>query len=104
MKFGEKVLWEHRQRGAHHEKLKARWAYVFFIGVRQQNDELFVIDLEATGIKHVCATRRAPEGERWQIDNLEWAKAIPVEHGDSAMPMPTVRFLCSTSSRARGQG
>ena len=35
LEFGEKVLWKYRLKGAHQEKLNARWGYGLFIGVQQ---------------------------------------------------------------------
>ncbi len=45
LEFGDKVLWRHRQQGALREKLNARLGYGMFTGVRQQSNELIVIDM-----------------------------------------------------------
>ncbi len=56
--FVEKVLWKHRPRAAHQEKLNARWCHGLLRGARRGSGELIVIDEKTKKIEYVRTARR----------------------------------------------
>ena len=81
LEFGEKVLWKFSAAGPKMEKLKARWGYGLFVGVRAKSGELIIIDQGTKELKHVRTVRRIPEEQRWSADNLDWVTVVPWNTG-----------------------
>ncbi len=47
---------------------------------------MMAMDLEMVKIKHAGTVRRIPEEQRWQVDNLERAQAVPWNTGNDPEP------------------
>ena len=62
LEFGEKVLYKVRTE-AKMAKLRSRWEYGIFIGVRQRSHEIWIATPDKTFA--VRSVRRIPEEERW---------------------------------------
>ena len=75
LEFGEKVLWR-KKKGDKAAKLRSRWAYGIFVGVRRKSGELWVADKNGE-IQKVRAAKRIPWEDRWTGDNAEWVKFMP---------------------------
>ena len=65
IEFGEKVLYKVK-RGAKLEKIKARWDYGIFVGVRKVSNELMVATQDK--VVMVRSVRRVPFEKRWSED------------------------------------
>ena len=57
------------------EKIRARWAYGVFVGVKRRSNELMISTPE--GIHFVRAVRRIPAEKRWGEDCVNWVKWAP---------------------------
>ena len=75
LEFGEKLLWK-KLKGPKMAKMKARWEYGIFVGVRRRSGEFWVV-LKSGGMKKVRSVRRIPEEERWGTDNRRWVRSVP---------------------------
>ena len=75
LEFGEKVLWR-KKRGEQMAKLRSRWAYGIFVGVRRKSGELWVSSRHGEIVK-VRAVKRIPEEDRWSSDCAAWATYTP---------------------------
>ena len=76
-----RVLWKHRQVGTDQSKLKGRWGYGLFVGVKWKRVELIVVDEESKKVKFVRTARRIPEEARWHVDSFEWLQDVPWNAG-----------------------
>ena len=68
LEFGEKLLWR-RRKEAKMAKIRSRWEYGIFVGVRRRSGELWVANEEGEIIK-VRAVKRIPKEERWGDEGL----------------------------------
>jgi hypothetical protein len=84
------VLWKlpKREKLA---KMKQRWEYGVFVGVRRRSGEFWVVDKEGK-VQAVRSIRRVPVEERWGKDTRRWVKGVPWhkykgdEYQDREMP------------------
>ena len=72
VEFGEEVLWK-KKKADKQAKIRSRWAYGIFVGVRKRSGEMWVAT-KVGEIKSVRAVRRIPEGERWRRDSVGWVR------------------------------
>ena len=75
MEFGEKVLWR-KKKGDRMAKLRSRWSFGVFLGVRSKSGEMWVA-AKIGEILKVRAVRRIPVESRWSGDCVEWVKHTP---------------------------
>ena len=75
LEFGEKLLWR-KKKGDKMAKLRSRWAYGIFVGVRRRSGELWVADKKGEIVK-VRAVKRIPKEDRWSEDCASWVKYAP---------------------------
>ena len=71
LEFGEKVLYKVRTE-AKMAKLRSRWEYGIFIGVRQRSHEIWIATPDKTFAAR--SVRRIPEEERWGNDCVTWVR------------------------------
>ena len=71
IEFGETVLYKVK-RGAKLEKIKARWDYGIFVGVRKVSNELLVATQDK--VVMVRSIRRIPFEKRWSEDCVRLIK------------------------------
>ena len=57
-------------------KLRSRWAYGIFVGVRPKSGELLVADKRGE-IQKVRWAKRIPKEDRWSVHCAEWVKHTP---------------------------
>ena len=57
-------------------KIRSRWEYRIFVGVRRRSGEFWVA-LKEGGVRAVRTVRRIPEEHRWGSDNRNWVKHVP---------------------------
>ena len=57
------------------EKIKPRWRFGIFIGVKRKSNEVMISTSE--GIKNARSIRRRPFEKRWTRDSLDWVKWAP---------------------------
>ena len=88
--FGEKLLWK-LPKQSKMAKMKQRWEYGIFVGVRRRSGELWVVD-KVGKVQAVRSVRRIPLQERWGGDTRRWVKGVPWhrykgdEYEDGEMP------------------
>ena len=75
IEFGEKVLWKIRSKSSRLQKIRPRWEYGIFVGVKPRSGELLIAT--TSGIKSVRSVRRIPVEARWTLDTLKWVKHVP---------------------------
>ena len=75
IEFGEKVLWR-KKKGDKMAKLRSKWGYGIFLGVRRRSGELWVAN-KAGEIMRDRAVQRIPVEDRWGEDSAEWVKYTP---------------------------
>ena len=75
MELGEQLLWR-TQRKNKLAKIRSRWEYGIFVGVRRRSGEFWVAVKEG-GVRAVKTVRRIPEERRWGSDNRNWVKHVP---------------------------
>ena len=56
-------------------KMKPRWEYGIFIGIRQRSGEVWVASEDK--ISTARSVRRIPVEERWSEDSVGWVKVVP---------------------------
>ena len=71
LEFGEKVLYKHKQE-AKAAKIRSRWDYGIFVGVRPRSGEVWIATTTATF--PVRAVRRLPIDQRWSQDSVGWPR------------------------------
>jgi hypothetical protein len=81
VEFGEKLLVKRKIKSGKMEKLKPKWDYGIFVGVRPRSGE--VIIATPTGITKARSVRRIPIEDRWTMDTLKWVKHVPWHRFDS---------------------
>ena len=64
-----------KRKGVAQGKLRERWGYGVFVGVKRRSNEIMVCSQE--GLKYVRSVRRVVPEKRWGIDNLGWIKWVP---------------------------
>jgi hypothetical protein len=62
LEFREKMLWR-KKKGDKQAKLRSRWAYGVFVGVRRRSGELWVVT-KAGDVRKVRAVKRIPKEDR----------------------------------------
>ena len=75
LEFGEKLLWR-KKKGDKMAKIRSRWAYGVFLGVRWKSGEMWVASKTGEVFK-VRAAKRIPEENRWSEDCANWVKYTP---------------------------
>ena len=75
LEFGEKLLWR-KKKGDKMAKLRSRWAYGIFVGVRRRSGELWVANKRGEIVK-VRAVKRIPFEDRWSEDCASWVRYAP---------------------------
>jgi hypothetical protein len=73
LEFGKKVLWKIPMKKKL-AKMKQRWAYGIFLGVK--SGEIWTAS-ENGEVRKVRAVRRIPFEERWGGDSRRWVKHVP---------------------------
>ena len=68
-------MWR-KKKGDKMAKLRSKWAYGIFLGVRRKSGELWVANKRGEIMK-VRAVQRIPEEDRWGEDSAEWVKYTP---------------------------
>ena len=71
LEFGEKLLYKVKAESKQ-AKIRARWEYGIFVGVRTQSNEVWIATPEKTF--SVRSVRRTPCEERWTDDNIRWVR------------------------------
>ena len=72
LEFGEKVLFMKTTKGKMMAKLRSKWDYGIFVGVRPRSNEIWVATEERTW--KVRSVRRLPEDARWSSDSVTWVR------------------------------
>ena len=72
LEFGEKVLFMKTTNGKMMAKLRSKWDYGIFVGVRPRSNEIWVATEERTW--KVRSVRRLPEDARWSSDSVTWVR------------------------------
>ena len=72
LEFGEKVLFMRTTEGKMMAKLRSKWDYGIFVGVRPRSNEIWVTTEEKTW--KVTSVRRLPEDARWSSDSVTWVR------------------------------
>ena len=72
LEFGEKVLFMKTTKGNMMAKLRSKWDYGIFVGVRRRSNEIWVATEERTW--KVRSVRRLPEDARWSSDSVTWVR------------------------------
>ena len=72
LEFGEKVLFMKKEKGKTLAKLRSKWDYGIFVGVRVRSNEIWVATREKT--LKVRSVRRLPEEARWSADTVKWVR------------------------------
>ena len=72
LEFGEKVLFMKAAKGKLMAKLRSKWDYGIFVGVRPRSNEIWVATAEKTW--KVRSVRRLPEDVRWSWDTVRWVR------------------------------
>jgi len=75
MEFAEGILWKRRREGGPLGKLTCMWEDGVYLGVKGSTGEIIVGD--KSGIWVTRTTRRKPESERWDRENLEMIVGVP---------------------------
>lgn len=75
IEFGEKGLWKIRSKSSRLQKIRPRWEYGIFVGVKPRSGELLIAT--TSGTNSVRSVRRIPVEERWTPDTLKWVKHVP---------------------------
>ena len=75
LEFGEKLLWKIPKKKKM-AKMKQRWAYGIFLGVRRKSGEVWVAS-ENGEVRKGRAVRRIPVAKRWGGDSRRWVKHVP---------------------------
>ena len=75
LEFGEKVLWR-KAKGDKMAKLRSRWAYGIFVGVRRKSGELWVANKRGEIMK-ARAVKRIAKEDRWSDDCASWVTFTP---------------------------
>lgn len=57
-------------------KMKQRWDYGIFVGVRRRSGEFWLVHKEGT-VQAVRSVRMIPLQERWSGDTRRWVKGVP---------------------------
>ena len=92
LEFGEKLLWKLPKKDKM-AKLRERWCYGIYVGVRRRSGEFWVADKDGD-LHHVRSVRRILIEERWGGDNRRWVRRVPWnkyegdEYEDGALPDP----------------
>ena len=71
LEFGEKVLYKTRPEGKMC-KIRPRWEYGIFVGVRPASNELWIATASKTFA--VRSVRRLPPQQRWSSDCVRWVR------------------------------
>ena len=61
--------------GSKLEKIRPRWEFGIFVGIRRRSGEVKVVS--KGGLVEVRSVRRLPLEERWGVDNMLWVKLVP---------------------------
>ena len=75
MEFAEGILWKRRREGGPLGKLTCMWEDGVYLGVKGSTGEIMVGDKR--GVWVTRTTRRKPESERWDRQNLEMIVGVP---------------------------
>ena len=75
LEFGEKVLWRKR-KADRMAKLRSRWSYGVFVGIRRKSGEMWVAAENGEVVK-TRAVRRLPVEERWTEECVDWVRHTP---------------------------
>ena len=75
LEFGEKILWR-KKKGDRMAKLRSRWSFGIFLGVRRKSGEMWVATKTGEIVK-VRAVKRIPVETRWSGDCVEWVRHTP---------------------------
>ena len=57
-------------------KMKPKWEYGVFVGVRQKSGEVWAVTKEGK-VEAARSVRRIPMEDRWGKDNWRWIKGAP---------------------------
>ena len=71
LEFGEKVLYKIKGDGKLN-KIRPRWEYGIFVGVRPTSNEVWIATAEKT--LSVRSVRRLPQEHRWGMDCVRWVR------------------------------
>ena len=71
LEFGEKVLYKVK-RDAKQAKIRARWEYGIFVGVKARSGEVWLATAEKTFSAR--SVRRLPADQRWSTDCVRWVR------------------------------
>ena len=74
VEFGEKILYKVHV-GTKLQKIKARWEYGIFVGVRRRSNELMIST--PAKILFVRSVKRLPLETRWSEDSVRWVRWAP---------------------------
>lgn len=72
LEFGEKLLWR-KKKADKMAKIRSRWAYGIFVGVRRRSGELWVVNKNGEVMK-VRTVKRIPKEDRWSEDCADWVR------------------------------
>ena len=75
MDFGEKVMYMPIGHGCKLNKLKTKWSFGRFCGIRPRSNEKLIMTTE--GIEKAKNVRRLPEPDRWTQDGWEDLRGLP---------------------------
>ena len=75
LEFGEKVLWR-KKKADKMAKLRSRWSYGIFVGVRRKSGEMWIATKNGEVVK-ARAVKRIPSEDRWSEDCANWVKHTP---------------------------
>ena len=107
LEFGEKLMWKTRM-GEKQAKIRARWAYGIFVGVRRKSGEVWVAT-EDGGIQKVRSVRRIPVEDRWGPDCVGWVRHLPWnrysgdEQADGDVPEGRSVYVPERDGKERGK-